>query len=44
VIGPIRQVMVRRLDKVAQLLTLTTAAYDLTQLRTLAQLRPPCAQ
>jgi IS5 family transposase len=39
-IGPIRQVMVQGLDKVDQLLTLTMAAYNLTRLRTLAQLRP----
>ena len=39
-IGPIRQVMVQGLDKVEQLLTLTMAAYNLTRLRTLAQLRP----
>jgi IS5 family transposase len=44
VIGPIRQVMVQGLDKVDQLLTLTMAAYNLTRLRTLAQLRPQCAQ
>jgi len=43
-IGPIRQVMVHGLDKVDQLLTLTMAAYNLTRLRTLAQLRPQCAQ
>jgi hypothetical protein len=43
-IGPIRQVMVRGLDKVDQLLTLTMAAYNLTRLRTLAQLRPQFAQ
>ena len=43
-IGPMRQVMVRGLDKVDQLLTLTMAAYNLTRLRTLAQLRPQCAQ
>jgi transposase len=42
-IGPIRQVMVRGLDKVDQLLTLTMAAYNLTRLRTLADLRPQCA-
>jgi transposase len=35
-IGPMRQVMVRGLDKVDQLLTLTMAAYNLTRLRTLA--------
>jgi len=40
VIGPIRQVMVRGLNKVDQLLTLTMAAYNLTRLRSLAQLRP----
>ena len=43
-IGPIRQVMVQGLDKVDQLLTLTMAAYNLTRLRTLAQLSPQCAQ
>ena len=42
-ISPMRQVMVRGLDKVDQLLTLTMAAYNLTRLRTLAELRPPCA-
>jgi len=42
-IGPIRQVMVQGLDKVDQLLTLTMAAYNLTRLRTLANLRPQCA-
>ena len=42
-IGPMRQVMVRRLDKVDQLLTLTMAAYNLTRLRTLAELRLQCA-
>jgi transposase len=42
-IGPIRQVMVRGLDKVDQLLTLTMAAYNLTRLRTLVDLRPQCA-
>ncbi len=40
VIGPIRQVMVQGLDKVDQVLTLTMAAYNLTRLRGLAQLRP----
>ena len=44
VIGPIRQVMVQGLDRVDQVLTLTMAAYNLTRLRTLAQLRPQCAQ
>jgi transposase len=42
-IGPMRQVMVRGLDKVDQLLTLTMAVYNLTRLRSLAQLRPQCA-
>ena len=42
-IGPMRQVMVRGLDKVDQLLTLTMAAYNLTRLRSLAQLRLQCA-
>jgi len=41
-IGPMRQVMVKGLEKVDQLLTLTMAAYNLTRLRTLAQLRPQC--
>lgn len=39
-IGPIRQVMVRGLEKVDQLLTLTMAAYNLTRLRTLGFVRP----
>jgi hypothetical protein len=39
-----RKVMVQGLDKVDQLLTLTMAAYNLTRLRTLAQLRPQWAQ
>lgn len=43
-IGPIQQVIVRGLDKVDQLLTLTIAAYNLTRLRTLVQLRPQCAE
>ncbi|MBK1613822.1 IS5/IS1182 family transposase [Rubrivivax gelatinosus] len=43
VVGPMRQVMLRGLDKVDQLLTLTMAAYNLTRLRGLAQLRPQCA-
>ena len=42
-IGPIRQVMVQGLQKVDHLLTLTMAAYNLTRLRGLAQLRPQCA-
>lgn len=40
-IGPIRQVMVRGVQKVGQVLTLTMAAYNLTRLRTLmAQMCP----
>ena len=42
--GPLAQVMVRGLDKVDQLLTLTMAAYNLTRLRGLAELRPQVAQ
>ena len=42
-IDPIRQVMVRSLDKVDQLLTLTMAAYNLTRLRSLAAWRPQFA-
>ncbi len=38
-IGSIRQVMVQGLDRVDQLLTITMAAYNLTRLRNLAQLR-----
>lgn len=38
-IGPMRQVMLRGLDKVDQLLTLTMAAYNLTRLRRLAPSR-----
>jgi IS5 family transposase len=43
-IGSIRQVMIRGLDKVDQLLTLTMAAYNLTRMRRLAQLCPGGAQ
>lgn len=39
-IGPIRQVMVRGLKKVDQLFVLTMAAYNLTRMRTLGQVRP----
>lgn len=39
-IGPIRQVMVRGLKKVDQLFVLTMAAYNLTRMRTLGQIRP----
>ena len=38
-IGPIRQVMVRGLKKIDQLFMLTMAAYNLTRLRTLGQIR-----
>jgi transposase len=43
-IGPMRQVMVQGLAKVDQTLTLTMAAYNLTRLRTLAQVHPQIAQ
>jgi hypothetical protein len=39
-VGPIRQVMVRGIEKVDQLFVLTMAAYNLTRMRTLAELRP----
>ena len=39
VIGPIRQVMVRGLDKVDALFALTMTAYNLTRMRSLARLR-----
>ncbi|MEN9832566.1 MAG: hypothetical protein RLZZ487_2171 [Pseudomonadota bacterium] len=42
-IGPIRQVMVRGRDKVDQLFVLTMAAYNLTRMRTLGQIRPQAA-
>jgi transposase len=42
-VGPIRQVMVKGLAKVDQIFTLTMAAYNLTRLRSLAQVRPECA-
>ena len=42
-IGPIRQVMVRGLDKVDQMFVLTMAAYNLTRMRTLGQIRPQAA-
>ena len=38
-IGPIRQVMVRGLKKVDQLFVMTMAAYNLTRMRTLGQIR-----
>ncbi|VWC93152.1 putative transposase [Burkholderia aenigmatica] len=40
---PLRRVMVRGLEKVNPLLTLTMAAYNLTRLRSLAALRPQSA-
>jgi transposase len=43
-VGPIRQVMVRGLKRVAQLFVLTMAAYNLTRMRTLGQIRPQMAQ
>ena len=39
-VGPIRQVMVRGIKKVDQLFVLTMAAYNLTRMRTLAELCP----
>ena len=38
-VGPIRQVMVRGLQKLNQLFVLTMAAYNLTHMRTLEQIR-----
>ena len=43
-VGHIRQVMVRGLAKVDQMFMLTMAAYNLTRLRTLEQVRPQGAQ
>jgi IS5 family transposase len=43
-IGHIRQVMVRGIQRVDQLFVLTMVAYNLTRMRTLAQLRPQTAQ
>ena len=43
-IGNMRQVMVRGLQKVDQMFVLTMAAYNLTRMRTLGQLRPETAQ
>ena len=40
-IGDMRQVMVRGLQKVDQMFVLTMAAYNLTRMRTLGQLRRP---
>jgi len=42
-IGNMRQVMVRGLEKVDQMFVLTMAAYNLTRMRTLGQLRPEAA-
>lgn len=39
-VGAIRQVMVRGLKKVDQMFVLTMAAYNLTRMRTLGQIRP----
>jgi hypothetical protein len=43
-IGNMRQVMVRGLQKVDQMFELTMAAYNLTRMRSLGQLRPEAAQ
>lgn len=42
-VGPIRQVMLRGIKKVDQLFVLTMAAYNLTRMRTLAEVRPVAA-
>lgn len=39
-VGNIRQVMVRGIEKVDQIFVLTMAAYNLTRMRTLGQIRP----
>jgi IS5 family transposase len=39
-VGNIRQVMVRGLERVNQILVLTMTAYNLTRMRTLGQIRP----
>src|SRR6195952_5374241 len=39
-VGPIRQGMIRGIKKVDQLFVLTMTAYNLTRMRTLAELRP----
>ena len=41
--GRIRQVMVRGVKKVGQLFVLAMAAYNLTRMRTLAEIRPVTA-
>lgn len=43
-VGPIRQVMVRGVEKVDQLFVLTMTAYNLTRMRTLGQVRAQMAQ
>lgn len=43
-VGSIRQVMVRGVEKVDQLFVLTMTAYNLTRMRTLGQVRPQMAQ
>lgn len=43
-VGPLAQVMVRELEKVDQLLTLTMAAYNRTPSRSLAELRAQVVQ
>ena len=42
-IGNMRQVMVRGLENVDQMFVLTMAAYNLTRMRTLGQIRPEAA-
>ena len=42
-IGRMRQVMVRGLQRVDQMFVLTMAAYNLTRMRTLGQIRPQTA-
>ncbi len=39
-VGPIRQVMVRGIQKVDQLFVMTMAAYNLVRMRTLGEVRP----
>ena len=43
-IGHVRQVVVRGLQRVDQVFVLTMAAYNLTRMRTLARLRPISAR
>ena len=42
-VGPMRQVMVRGLQKVDQMFVLTMTAYNLTRMRTLGKIRPQMA-